>query len=225
MTDLIIQIGLSNACIALALAIVALVVEATVKRPQLSHLLWLLVFIKLLTPPLVSIPVVTNPGLTDNTTVVIQNHSQLDIDEKEVSTTSNMFISETEISPLAKTWFLMLDYGKTLLPPICLLGIMVVFAWSMVRIFRFHRLLTLGSEIAPQKLQTVAAGIASRLGLKSVPTIHTTSAPLSPMVWWLDGKVRIIIPTVLLEQLDTQQFEWVMAHELAHVRRRDYLVR
>lgn len=38
MTDLIFQIGLSNACIALALAIVALVVEATVKRPQLVHL-------------------------------------------------------------------------------------------------------------------------------------------------------------------------------------------
>ena len=225
MTVLLIQIGLSNACIALALAIVALVVEATVKRPQLAHLLWLLVFIKLVTPPLVSIPIVTTGGLTDNTTVIIQDHSQLDIDEKEISATSNIFVSETEISPLAKIKFLMLDYGKAWLPPIWLLGIMVVFAWSMVRVFRFHRLLTLGSEIAPQKLQTVAAGIASRLGLKSVPTIYTTSAPLSPLVWWLGGKVRIVIPTVLLEQMDTQQFEWVMAHELAHVRRRDYLVR
>lgn len=95
----------------------------------------------------------------------------------------------------------------------------------MVQIFRFHRLLTLESEIAPQKLQTVAVRIANRLGLKTVPTIHTTSAYLSPLVWWIGGKVRIVIPTVLLEQMDTQQFEWVMAHELAHVRRRDYLVR
>jgi hypothetical protein len=35
MTDLLLQIGLSNACIALGLAIVALVVEATAKRPAL----------------------------------------------------------------------------------------------------------------------------------------------------------------------------------------------
>jgi beta-lactamase regulating signal transducer with metallopeptidase domain len=225
MTDIFFQIGLSNVCVAFALAIIALVVEATAKRPQLAHLLWLLVFVKLLTPPVVTIPVVAIGGLADNSTVVNQGYWQIDIDEKEVSTASNISAGEAEISPLAKTWFLMLDYGKTWLPPIWLLGMVVMFVWSMVRIFRFNRLLTLGSEIAPQKLQTVATGIANRLGLKSVPAIHTTSAPLSPMVWWLGGKVRIVIPTVLLEQMDTQQFEWVMAHELAHVCRRDYLVR
>ena len=113
MTDLIFQIGLSNVCIALALAIVALVVEATVKRPQLSHLLWLLVFVKLVTPPVISIPVFTIEALTDNTTMVIQDHSQLNIEER--------FAGEAEISPLAKKWVQVLGYGKTCLPPIWLL--------------------------------------------------------------------------------------------------------
>ena len=37
MTDLLFQIALSNVCISLALAIVAMIVEVTVKRPHLAH--------------------------------------------------------------------------------------------------------------------------------------------------------------------------------------------
>ena len=57
MTDFLFQMGLSNACFSLALAIVAMIVGATAKRPHLAHLLWLLVFVKLVTPPIVTIPV------------------------------------------------------------------------------------------------------------------------------------------------------------------------
>ena len=62
MTDSLLQMGLSNACFSLAVAIVAGVVGATTKRPHLAHLLWLLVFVKLVTPPIVTIPVVTIPA-------------------------------------------------------------------------------------------------------------------------------------------------------------------
>lgn len=44
MTDLLFQTGLSNASLAFALAIVAMVVGASANRPHLAHLLWLLVF-------------------------------------------------------------------------------------------------------------------------------------------------------------------------------------
>ena len=44
MTDFLFQMGLSNACLAIALAIVAMVVGASANRPHLAHLLWLLVF-------------------------------------------------------------------------------------------------------------------------------------------------------------------------------------
>ena len=47
--------GLSNAFLSLALAIVAMVAGAKTRRPHLAYLLWLLVFIKLLTPPIVKI--------------------------------------------------------------------------------------------------------------------------------------------------------------------------
>ena len=34
-----------------------------------------------------------------------------------------------------------------------------------------------------------------------------------------------MIPTALLDQMEAAQWRWVLAHELAHVRRRDYMVR
>ena len=91
--------------------------------------------------------------------------------------------------------------------------------------FRFKRLLLANSESAPQDLQTEAERIASRLGLATIAEVCTTSARISPMVWWTGGQVRVVIPTTLLDQMKAAQWRWVLAHELAHVRRRDYMVR
>ena len=56
MIDHMIAVGLSNTCFALLLAMVAMLAGTTAQRPQLAYLLWLLVLVKLITPPLVSIP-------------------------------------------------------------------------------------------------------------------------------------------------------------------------
>ncbi len=117
------------------------------------------------------------------------------------------------------------SHGRRWLPPIWLLGSVMVFSWSLLRVFRFGRLLKAESTVAPQEVRTAAAKIARRLQLNTLPTICTTSACISPMVWWAGGKVRIVIPSALLEKMDAQQWQWILAHELAHVRRRDYLVR
>jgi hypothetical protein len=61
MMDFFVQASFSNACLALALGIVAMVVGATTKRSHLAHLLWLLVLVKLVTPPIVTIPLIALP--------------------------------------------------------------------------------------------------------------------------------------------------------------------
>jgi ABC-type glycerol-3-phosphate transport system permease component len=58
MTDLFFQGVASNVLISFALAIMA-VFAGISKRFRFVHILWLLVLIKLVTPPLVSIPVAT----------------------------------------------------------------------------------------------------------------------------------------------------------------------
>ena len=47
-------VGLSNVAVALVLAAVACAAGRWLRRPALTHGLWLLVFLKLLTPPLLS---------------------------------------------------------------------------------------------------------------------------------------------------------------------------
>lgn len=50
-------IGLKNAILVIPLALIALTVGRWSRRPALSHLLWTLVLVKLLTPPLINVPV------------------------------------------------------------------------------------------------------------------------------------------------------------------------
>lgn len=50
-------IGLKNAILVAPLALLALGIGRYCKRPALAHLLWLIVLVKLLTPPLVDVPV------------------------------------------------------------------------------------------------------------------------------------------------------------------------
>ena len=66
-------LGLSNAVLATGLAIVAAVVTRFVRRPEVAALLWLLVLIKLVSPPLVSIP-----WAHTHSTVVLERHSSAD---------------------------------------------------------------------------------------------------------------------------------------------------
>ncbi len=211
MIDYLLQLGLSNACMSLALAILAMVVGVTFKRPHLAHLLWLLVLIKLVTPPVVTIPVIAIPGLPE-TAVALNNRPFVALEKVDTSLWSRIE-------------FIVSNYGREGLVFIWLLGSVIVFAWSLVRVYRFNRLLKMESEVAPQELQAVAAGIANRLELKPIPKVYTTSAHLSPMIWWIGGKVQIVIPSALLDRMDESKWQWIVAHELAHVRRRDYMVR
>ena len=86
-----------------------------------------------------------------------------------------------------------------------LLGGGCVLAWSLVRIYRLDRLLGMAAVVAPPEVQRAASEIAQCLGLKSMPTIHTTSAQLSPMVWWVGGRMRVVIPDALLEEMESEE--------------------
>jgi beta-lactamase regulating signal transducer with metallopeptidase domain len=216
MTDLLFQMGLSNACFSLGLAIVAMVVGAKTRRPHLAHMLWLLVFVKLVTPPVVTLPIVTIPAQGETAAAI----GDASMPEPVISGSSELN-SETSSRLRAAAW----NYARVWLPPIWLLGSVVVFGFSMIRVCRFSKLLAAESEVGRQDLQTAAVKIAHRLGLNRIPEIRTTSAHVSPMVWWAGGRVLIVIPMTLLDQMDFQQSQWIVAHELAHVRRRDYLVR
>jgi beta-lactamase regulating signal transducer with metallopeptidase domain len=55
--ETLLHVGLTNAVMAAGLAVLAAAVSGLCRRPALTHALWLLVLVKLLTPPLVNLPI------------------------------------------------------------------------------------------------------------------------------------------------------------------------
>jgi len=224
MTDLLLQTGLSNAVFSAVLVLVALVAQSTLRRPHLAWLLWLIVILKLITPPLVTLPVLPAFGLSGLASGAAGDHGQGQLPGVAGSLLLSGADRASESWP-GVLWSWTLLHGKTGILAIWIAGSITALAFSLGRVRRFNRLLDLESEQVPPELQGVADSLAGRFGIRSVPRIQTTSAGLTPLVWWTGGKVRIVIPAALLERLNTRETAWIVAHELAHVRRRDHLVR
>jgi beta-lactamase regulating signal transducer with metallopeptidase domain len=91
-------------------------------------------------------------------------------------------------------------------------------AWYQIR--RLHKA-ALGW--APSLWQLPANRLAQRLRLqKSVRVVEFTAVDVPTVLGWL--RPVIILPVAAVAQLPPGQVEAVLAHELAHVRRHDYLV-
>lgn len=219
MTDILLQIGVSNVCVSLVLALAAWVVQESGKRPLLAHLLWLLVLAKLVTPPLFTLPLIDLSGTAATAAALPLPSGASPAAGAVLAPEHAAFARDSGAASAAGDQLL---FGLMLL---WVIGSAWVFGWSLWRIGRFNRLLGMSSEPAPRALQDAAAKIAKRLQLRTIPTIHTTSAHVSPMVWWIGRGVRIILPAALSRQMNAAQVRWVLAHELAHVRRRDHIVR
>ena len=210
MTDVIFQIGASKLAISIGLAGVAWIAARRPGSPALAHGLWLLPLAVLLVPPFIAVPV-WSAGVDP------------------VVPRAPVAISLPHAEPTPSAWAVLLtwfgSHGKEGLVWLWLLGTASVLAWTLARTLRFHRSLARESETAPRAVQRLAREIARGLGLATVPTVYATRARLSPMVWWAAGKVRVLLPSELLADLAVLELRCILAHELAHVRRRDHVVR
>ena len=208
MTDLILQIGASKLAISVVLAVGILVLTRRVGRPALAHALWLLLLGALLVPPLVSIPLFPPQA---GPPAVVPVAGFLEAEPRGLAdSTLPGWLKAHGPSGLIWLWFL---------------GTASVLGWTLVRALRFHGSLVRASAAAPVSVQRIARRISGKLGLKAVPAIHTTDAQLSPMVWWAGGRVRVLLPSTLIAEMDAAELRCVLVHELAHIRRRDHLVR
>ena len=213
--DQFIQTVLSNVFVALILALVAALVGRLIKRPQIAHMIWLLVLVKLITPPVVTIPLISVPEQFDNSIIASGIMPLFNLD--------NVFSSEISIGSIGH-WISFINSRNAILITIWILGSLLVLGLSLKRVYKFNWLLKTESEPAPPNLKSAVERIAGKLNLDNMD-ILTTSAHLSPMVWWTGGKVKVLIPASLLDKMEPEDFEWILAHELAHVRRHDYLTR
>jgi hypothetical protein len=81
------------------------------------------------------------------------------------------------------------------------------------------------STAAGKEIATCTDRLAAKLGLRRCPPVRMVAATIPPLVWSLGLRPVIVLPSTLLAELSPAQRDALIAHELAHVRRRDDLVR
>ena len=210
MTGLLLQIGATKLAVSVVLAGLVWMVHRRVRRPAVSYPLWLLVLVTLLVPAVVSVPVlpaelvapVPAPGAGSDEVVLA---------ERAIPNTSpDLRLGALAPRGIAILW---------------LLGTVGLLVWTPVRTIRFRRTLARALRTPPEWLQRLATEISQDLGLSRTPEVYTTGARVTPMVWWAGGQVRVLVPAFLLTDMSREELRAILAHELAHVRRRDHLVR
>ncbi len=214
MTPWLLEFSVNNVILSAAIAVVAYAVHRYGKLPVVAHLLWVLVLVKLVTPPVVTIPMLAIPqfGASGSETAVPLTGVELTAAQ----------ISELELASETSWWS---AYGAPALLLCWALGSLVVLARSLCRVVHFSRLLRAAALPVPDKVVRQTARLAKQLGIKRPPKLLATSAAVSPLIWWVGGRVKLVLPAVLLSELTREELRWALAHELGHVRRRDYLVR
>lgn len=238
----LVHYALSNAVAATVLAVLPAVAGRMLRRPALTHALWLLVLLKLFTPPLFSValewpsfagnstpaslPVVAaDPGpdvdgLNDFRELPLQAPetkpppAMVPSEAPSLSGTEEVRSAHAEVV-VAWEWIVA---GLWVCGSACWLGL------AIVRLARFRRLLRTARFALPE-IQERVNHLAASLGLTTGLGVWFVSVPICPLLWALWGKPRLVLPDALWQRLREDHQDALLVHELAHLRRRDHWVR
>jgi beta-lactamase regulating signal transducer with metallopeptidase domain len=257
----LLEIGLANAACAAILALVALIVGRLSRRPAIQHGLWLLVLLKLVTPPVFSLPLrvlpaepvhietpiaAAEPAPTVTTShpptsseigqlTVMPSQDPGEIILKVTLTPVEVAAQEAppapqEPKPANELPAAVVQSPSRLPTPFQAIGILWAcgatawFGLTIVRMVRFQRLLKHATP-ASLELQVRATLLARQMGLGRCPDIGLLPGRVPPLVWAAFGRPRVYLPAELVEGLELSECDTLLAHELAHLRRRDHWMR
>ncbi|HXY35185.1 MAG TPA: M56 family metallopeptidase, partial [Planctomycetaceae bacterium] len=102
-------------------------------------------------------------------------------------------------------------------------GVVALSLWNLGGLFAVRRLKLTGTTPAPSAVQQAAVRIAQKLGLTRRVRLVQSALVDSPVVIGALKPV-ILLPASLITEIPADQLESLLAHELAHVLRHDYLV-
>lgn len=190
----------SNVLLALVLALAAWFMQRWLRRPAIAHVLWALALVKLITPPLVSVPLGEPPG---NLACALgacgcAQHAQTHHGARD-----------------QLPWVLLAVWSAGA-------GATGWIAWR--RWVRLRRLLEHASP-ASSEWQALAANLAAGLSLRRPPEILAVPGRLPPLVVAGRLRPRMLLPTALMGELNGSQRAALLLHELVHIKRGDHLVR
>ncbi len=188
----------ANLVLATLLAAAAWLVQR-LRQEGLARLLWICVLIKLISPPIFSVPLYEAPraSLCDRGLCGCHAHAPL------------RMASDALPWALLATW----TAGAS------------ATAWNAWRHWAQFRRLLAHTAPAPQAWQSLAARLCDELALRRPPELLIVPGRLPPLVVAGWPRARLLVPKALANQLGTQQQEALLLHELAHIKHADHLMR
>jgi beta-lactamase regulating signal transducer with metallopeptidase domain len=239
---------------ALILALSVYTVTRVWRNPPVVHVLWLLVLAKLVAPPLVGIDwkavtrlarsapperTVTNSSAPAPSHVANDRRPSLKVaGELTPPRLLPQTLSNDEIAPqpigtasaivrtaerrdidAVSSW----QRVSRVVFWVWLAGAACFATIAAIRVARFHRQLRCTLP-ASARIQAMGREIGERFGVRRSPDIRYIDAG-GPLVYCLGRRPVILLPMDLFRQLDDEQAALILAHEMAHLCRRDHWVR
>ena len=238
---------LQNVAIAAVLAaVVSLVCRLRAIGPVARHALWLVVLLKLLTPPIVVLEspwafpsIASSRGDTRLTTEQAPPSrfvaspsargvdASPDADGRRASASDEYFPAGSSAAPSSAVTsgfalFAGLD-ALWWLAAIWTAGALVVLSVETIRAIRMARRISAGSEV-PSALVAAVDEVRRRLALAPVRVVMLPVIR-SPLVWCANPQRPVLLwPAQLPGDLSTSCTGGLITHELAHIKRRDHWV-
>ena len=221
-------------------------------RPAVQHLLWMVILLKFVTPPIVvwpwSVEELQSLAWTQTTGVQVAAVEPLPVIpgakvfESYESTEEPLLVPITTMpnlesdtlpavlpivtEPIANAaqprpsihWGRVASYA---LISIWFAGATVCLASQLRRLIRFARLIHRGA-VAPSHLKSEVTSVAALLRMNS-PVSVVVQGFASPFLWCV-GAARLAWPESISSHEDVKRSRGIIAHELAHLRRRDHWI-
>ncbi len=238
----------TNAVLATGMFAIVAACKSRIRNPAVLHWLWILVLLKLLTPPLWSpqwalLPAVepaagfsadttvsrhTNPGVASDQQlsrpIKTQPFNPVQ-PEGVLDHPAPARVSDGDARPDGWRRVARASVSPKLLVMIVWgAGTVLLWGLSIWRIGRLHRCLRFAQE-APAEVQRTTALLAEILGLRRCPRVWQVPGRVSPMLWAFVGPARIVVPSELFSELEGPARRTLLLHELVHYRRGDQWIR
>jgi bla regulator protein BlaR1 len=210
--DFLVQAAQSNAVVVAVLAPMVLVVDRLSRRPALAHRLWLLLLLKLVTPPLVPItfpwaansrggpPAAATPSLAAEDTSRTADASGNRSAERKAGQPTDSRPS-LDPSPLPVRAFNLAEFAVRqgslrwgpALAGLWLGASALWLAWTLHQILRVRQRLSTIAP-APPDVQEAARQVARKLELKGTPLVCFVPWVISPGLWAVGRRSRLLVP-------------------------------
>lgn len=205
-------------------------------RPAVCHGLWSIVLLKMVTPPFIPMPLL--PAVGNNSAdrfsqsaeqppAIIERepHAIVADSTPQPARSPHRVPSPTSSEPVSVgTGRSKMDLGRVVIITIVLTSLTVTAGIWLIAFRQFHRLQRLLTSHQPQvdRANPLLSKLVSEFRLRTIPNFIIVDSPITPFVWAGLRQPVVVLSQQLMQSLDDSQLEFVLAHELAHLKRRDH---